>query len=180
MCDPITVGVGMAAVGVAGGVQDAKNADDAWASAETARRKQNIESVHQSNLQDANLQLQDLSNFEEAREALTNHSLDTLKAQGAVRTAAYEGNLSGNSINRVVNDSDNVMLRSKGQINEKYERDYTNIYSERESNRDGLIATLNNSYAVKPPSLMSKITGVVTSGAKGFSSGASMGAAAKK
>ena len=178
MCEPVTIAT--AAVGAASAYTSQQNKNKAWAASEEARRKQQIEAVRQSNVADAGLQLQNVSNFDEARESLSNHSLDSIKAQGSVQTAVAESMLSGNSVDRVVRDNDNILLRSKGQITENYERDYLNIYTQRESNRDNLIATLNNSAPIPRPSNLEGALSIATSAAQGAQMGSGLNSTIKK
>lgn len=172
MCEPFSIA--MATVGVASGITNANNQNKAWAANETARRKQNIEMVKQSNLQDANLQLQDKSNFEAARMELENHTLDSIKAQGTVHTAIMESNLEGRTTERVMRDVQNVSLRTKGMINENYQRDYLNIYTQREANRNQLIGAISNSYAAPKPDKLGQVLDTVGSGVQGAMMGAEL------
>lgn len=169
MCEPVSITT--AVLGASSAVTNVKNQNKAWAATETARRKQNIEMVRQSNLQDANLMLQDKSNFEQARQALENQTLDAIKAQGTVNAAINESNMEGRTTERVRRDVENVALRTKGMINENYQRDYLNIYTQREANRDQLISVISNSAASPRPSTFGQILDV----GMGTMQGASLG-----
>lgn len=155
------------AVSVLGGLMDSASQNDAYAAQETARRKQKLQMVRQANIQDANLMLQDKSNFEAARLELENQTMSAIKAQSTVRTAMAESNLEGRSMDRVMRDVENVHLRTKGQIQENYERDYHNIWVARASNRDQLIAGLEGSQPQQKPNGMGQLLGVATQGAQG-------------
>lgn len=129
-----------AALSVVGGLFDRKSQNAAKAQQAQAIRKQNIEIIRQANVADANLVLQNQSNYEVARQELENINIQGLKASAAVRTAIGESNLEGRSMDRVQADVDNQTLKAKGMLNENYRRDYTNILAERYSIRDSAIS----------------------------------------
>lgn len=166
MCEPVSIAT--AAVTVVSSISNSNNQNKAWAATEEARRKQNIEMVRQSNIQDANLKVQDMSNFEKVRQEMENATLDAIKAQGSVQVAVNESNLEGRTVDRVVRDVENVQLRTKGMINENYERDYLNIYTQRESNRNQLIGALTGSQAAMKPSKGGQILDAGVAGVQGY------------
>lgn len=172
MCEPVSIAMGVLAV--VGGISSANDQNKAYAATENARRKNNIQLVRQANTQDANLQLQDRSNFEAYRQELENTTMDAVKAQGTVQTAMAESNLEGRSMERVQRDVENVYFRTKGMINENYERDYHNIYVQRASNRDNLIAALEGSQPTIRPNQTSQILNVANQGMQGYMAGANL------
>ncbi|ACR16502.1 internal virion protein B [Vibrio phage 4141] len=172
MCDPVS-GT-LAALGAASGMMDYRNQNKAWAAAETARRKQNIEMVRQANLQDANLMIQDASNFEAIREEMNNATLDNIKAQGAVKLAISESNLEGRTTERVLRDVENVGLKTKGMLNDAYQRDYANIYAQRESVRNNLIGALSGSMAAPRPNAGDLFGSVLGGASQGYQIGSNL------
>lgn len=157
-----TAAVSMVSKGI-----DQKNQGKAAAAQEEARRKNLIQAVKQSNIADAGLKLQANESYKQARAELEKTSMDAIKAQGTVRTAMNESNLEGRSMERVMRDTENVALRTKGQITENYERDYHNIWIQRVNNRDSLIATIEGSQAVQMPDATGNALGLVQAGAQG-------------
>lgn len=178
MCEPMSIAAGVLAV--AGAATDAKNQNKAWAATETARRKQNIQAVRQANTQDANLMLKDVSNFEAYRQELESQTMDAIKAQGTVQTAMAESNLEGRSMERVERDVENVYLRTKGMINANYEREYANIYVQRQANRDQLIAQLEGTPASPRPDPIGQTLNVAQAGLSGFIAGQNLWGAMSK
>jgi hypothetical protein len=160
-----------AAVSVMGSLMDGKNQNDAHSAQEIARRKQNLQAVRQSNAADAGLRLQDKSNFEAARQELENQTLSHVKARSTVTTAMAESGLEGRSMDRVKRDVDNAYLRTKGMINENYSRDYTNIWAQRESNRDSLIAQIEGNPAQPKQGGLTNIIGMGTNAFQGATVG---------
>lgn len=157
----------MAAVSMVSKGIDQKNQGKAAAAQEEARRKNLIQAVKQSNIADAGLKLQANESYKQARAELEKTSMDAIKAQGTVRTAMNESNLEGRSMDRVMRDTENVALRTKGQITENYERDYHNIWIQRVNNRDSLAATIEGSQAVQMPDATGNALGLVQAGAQG-------------
>ncbi|MGL5707119.1 MAG: virion core protein, T7 gp14 family [Aeromonas sp.] len=164
----------MAAVSMVSKGIDQKNQGKAMAAQEEARRKNLIQAVKQSNIADAGLKLQANESYKQARAELEKSSMDAIKAQGAVRTAMNESNLEGRSMERVMRDTENVALRTKGQITENYERDYHNIWIQRVNNRDSLAATIEGSQAVQMPDATGNLLGMAQAGAQGAMVGQSL------
>lgn len=165
MCDPLSMT--MSAVGTVSSMMGSKAQGKAWAAQEEARRKQLIEAVKQSNIADASLKLQANESYKQARQELENQSMSAIKAKGTVTTAMNESNLEGRSMERVKRDTENIFLRTKGQITENYERDYHNIWVQRMDNRDNLIAQIKGSVAAPKPDTASQVLGAVNAGVQG-------------
>lgn len=157
----------MAAVSMVSKGIDQKNQGKAMAAQEEARRRNLIQAVKQSNIADAGLKLQAVESYKQARAELEKTSMDAIKAQGTVRTAMNESNLEGRSMERVMRDTENVALRTKGQITENYERDYHSIWIQRVNNRDSLAATIDGSQAVQMPDATGNLLGMAQAGAQG-------------
>lgn len=166
-----SIGAGLS---IMGSLFDGQSKNAAWAAQETARRKQLIQMVRQANTQDANLRLQDRSNFEAARQELENVTLDAVKAQGTVQTAMAESGLEGRSMDRVKRDTQNSYLRTKTAINTNYERDYANIYAQRVGVRDNLIAAVEGSQPAAKESGASQLLSGVTGAMSGAIAGTNL------
>lgn len=167
----IEVAIVGAVLGLAQGMSQANSQNQAWAMNEEARRKQNIQKLRQANTEDANLKLQDASNFQQARQQLESTTLDAIKNQGTVATAMAESGMEGRTMNRVKQDVANNALRAKGLINENYQRDYANIHAQRVSNRDELISYLEGSQPAPKPSLGEQVLNTAMSGVSGAMTG---------
>jgi len=169
MCDPVS-GT-MAVLGAAGGMMDIKNQNKAWAAQETARRKQKIQMVRQANSQDAALRLQASNLMTQARDILEQESIGYIQAKGAVNNAINESNLEGRTMDRVRADVDKQFLKTKVRIQSNYETDYANIYAERESVRDNLIAGLEGMPAQPKPNKLSQAVSLANSTIGGYQAG---------
>lgn len=157
----------MAAVSVLGSMTDSKNQNKAWAVQEEARRKQLIEAVKTSNYADASLKLAASESHKQARAELEANTMQAIKAKGTVTTAMGESNLEGRSMERVKRDTENMFLKTKGQITENYERDYHNIWIQRVENRQALISQIQGSSPAPKPSGASQGLGAVQAGVQG-------------
>lgn len=161
----------MAAVSMVSKASDQKSQGKALAAQEEARRKQLIEAVRQSNIADAGLQLQAQDSWVRARQDLEDHTMSAIKAKGTVTTAMGESNLEGRSMDRVARDVDNIALKTKGQINENYRRDYHNIWVQREQNRDSVISQIKGSQPIQMPDKLGQGLGLVGAGVSGALAG---------
>lgn len=137
--------IAKAGAGLAG---SAVNGQNQWAATITNNRMQKAELIRQGNVQDAALQVENLNAFQSAREGLNQHSLDNLKAQSTVKQAAAESNLEGRTIERELRVAENVGLKTRGQIQENYQRDYANIMANRIANREQTIRQIE---AIRDP-----------------------------
>lgn len=155
--------IAMAGAQIAGGAVSSQNQ---WAATVTNNRLQKAELIRQENVQDAALQIENMNAFQSAREGLNNHAMDSLKAVSTVKQAAAESNLEGRTIERVVREAENVTLRTKGQMQENYKRDYANIMAQRVSNREQLIAQMNAIRDPDKPPTMAERFGLSKEGLK--------------
>jgi len=173
MCEPVSIV--MSAVAAVGSIVDGKNQQKAAVKQEEARRKQKIEMMRQSNYKDANLQLQDMGNYDEARELLAEANLDAIETQASVSTAIGESNLSGRSMERIERQVANEALAVKTDINRSYERSYYNIYAQREANRNELISAYEGMPSVPQPDQLGLIANTVGATAQGVVTGYQLG-----
>ncbi|UTQ78177.1 internal virion protein [Aeromonas phage JELG-KS1] len=165
MCDPLSIT--MAAVGVVGGMMDSKNKGKAWAAQEETRRKQLTEALKASNIADASLKLAANESYKQARSELENNTMQAIKAKGTVTTAMGESNLEGRTMDRTMRDTENMFLKTKGQITENYERDYHNIWVQRLENNQNIIAQIQGSQPAPKPDSASQALNTVQSGVSG-------------
>lgn len=124
------------------------NSQNQWAATVTGNRLQKAELVRQANSADAALLLENANAFESAREGMNQHAMDSLKAISTVKAAASESNLEGRSMERTIRGAENAALKTRGALQENYERDYANILAQRIDNRTQLIAQMD---AIRDP-----------------------------
>lgn len=177
MCEPATIA--MTAVAVVGSVVDGKNKQKAATAQEEARRMQKIEMMRQANVNDANLQLQDMGNYDEARELLAQANIEAIQTEASVSTAIGESMIEGKSMERVQRQTANQALHTKSDINKSYERSYYNIYAKREANRNQLISAYNGMPSVQQPSELGLYLDAVGAGIQGASAGSQLSGAMK-
>lgn len=171
MCEPMTIMAGLAVVSAGMGEMQK---GQAWAAQETARRKNNREAVRQANYQDAALQLQDKQNFAAARREMEGISLESIRANGTVKTAIGESNLEGRTMERVAADVENAHLRAAVDVQRNYDTDYANVWAERDAVRNNLIATIEGNPAATKPSVLGGVLNVASAGVQGAIAGSQL------
>ncbi|WQY99545.1 internal virion protein B [Enterobacter phage NJ2] len=95
------------------------------------QRRQAIEMVREMNYKDADLRLQERGTLEAASQELTGMSMNKVRNMGTIRAAIGEGNLEGNSMDRVARVTEGDMIRAANGVTENYKRDYASIFAER-------------------------------------------------
>lgn len=178
MCDPVAATT--ATLSAVGGMVDIKNQNKAWATQETARRQQKMQMVRQANSQDAQLRLQAHNSFTQSRDVLEQESINYIQAKGAVETAIGESNLEGRTMDRNRRDVDRQFLNTKTRVKSNFETDYGNIWAERESVRDNLIAGLDGMPQQSKPSKLGQAIGLASSTIGGYQAGSSLSSTMKR
>lgn len=149
MCEPVSIAT--AVVGTVSAVSAGKSKQKAWAAQETARRKQNIETLKKSNVTDSNLLLDQANEWEQARAATLDVSNNQIAAMSAVNNAAGESMLAGNSVDRVKRMANNTFSAQKVDITDTYERNLGSIQNQRFMNAQNTKSAIENSQAAPPP-----------------------------
>lgn len=131
---------------VMGGMQQ----DQATAAGIDQQRRQQAEMIKQMNIKDANFKLEERDLLESTINDLTASNMNRVRAMGTVRAAIGEGNLEGNSMNRVARVTEGDMLRESMGINQNYQRDYSVILGNRYSNQEQTISAIKAQQASEP------------------------------
>lgn len=127
MCWMAAVPVAMAGVqAVSGNYAQAK-----MIAAQTeAGRRQAMEIMKQTNIQNADLSLQARSRLEEASSELTAQNMQKVQAMGSIRAAIGESNLEGASMERIKRVTEGQFIREANMVTENYRRDYQAIFAQ--------------------------------------------------
>lgn len=96
----------------------------------TAMRRQSKEQIKQMNIQNADLTLQQRDELEEAQDELTSQNLQKVQAMGSIRAAIGEGNLEGQSLDRVQRVTGGDYIREANKVTENYHRNYAAIFQQ--------------------------------------------------
>lgn len=100
------------------------------ASQTTAGRRQAIELMKQTNIQNADLSLQARSKLEEASSELTSQNMQKVQAMGSIRAAIGESMLEGASMDRIKRVTEGQFIREANMVTENYRRDYQAIFAQ--------------------------------------------------
>lgn len=125
---------------VMGGAQK----DQATAAQIDQGRRRSIELVREMNYNDANLKLQSRDLLDNAVQDLTAANMDRVRNMGTIRAAIGEGNLEGNSMDRVERVTEGDYLREASGITESYHRDYSVILGNRYANVENTKNAIDN------------------------------------
>lgn len=108
MCWMVAIPIAMAAVSsISGQQQQAK----AIASSNDASRRQAIQMVKESNIQNANSRLEQKQLLEDASQELTAQNMQKVQTMGTIRAAIGEGMLEGNSMDRIARIEEGKFIR---------------------------------------------------------------------
>lgn len=95
-----------------------------------AGRRQAIELMKQTNIQNADLSLQARSKLEEASSELTSQNMQKVQAMGSIRAAIGESMLEGSSMDRIKRVTEGQFIREANMVTENYRRDYQAIFAQ--------------------------------------------------
>lgn len=95
-----------------------------------AGRRQAVEIMRQTNIQNADLNLQARGRLEEASSELTAQNMQKVQAMGSIRAAIGEGMLEGASMERVKRVTEGQFIREANMVTENYRRDYQAIFAQ--------------------------------------------------
>ncbi|QBG78756.1 internal virion protein [Escherichia phage NC-A] len=100
------------------------------ASQTAAGRRQAMELMRQTNIQNADLSLQARSRLEEASSELTSQNMQKVQAMGSIRAAIGESMLEGASMDRIKRVTEGQFIREANMVTENYRRDYQAIFAQ--------------------------------------------------
>lgn len=95
-----------------------------------AGRRQAIELLKQTNIQNTDLSLQARSKLEEASSELTSQNMQKVQALGSIRAAIGESMLEGSSMDRIKRVTEGQFIREANMVTENYRRDYQAIFAQ--------------------------------------------------
>lgn len=100
------------------------------ASQTEAGRRQAMELMKQTNIQNADLSLQARSRLEEASSELTSQNMQKVQAMGSIRAAIGESMLEGSSMDRIKRVTEGQFIREANMVTDNYHRDYQAIFAQ--------------------------------------------------
>ena len=131
MCWRVAFPIARAAVSsISGQQQQAK----AIASSNDESRRQAIQMVKESNIQNANSSLEQKQLLEDASQELTAQNMQKVQTMGTIRAAIGEGMLEGNSMDRIARIEEGKFIREANVVNDQYRRDYASLFAKQLGN----------------------------------------------
>ncbi|WPJ21674.1 internal virion protein [Klebsiella phage 515] len=102
-------------------------------------RRQSAQMIKESNIQNANASLEQKQKLEEASAELSAKNLDKVQAMGTIRAAIGEGNLEGNSMDRIGRIEEGKFIREANAVTDNYRRDYASLFAQQLGNSESTI-----------------------------------------
>lgn len=115
-----------------------------------AGRRQAMELLKQTNIQNADLTLQAKSNLEEASAELSTQNMQKVQAMGAIRAAIGESNLEGRSMERIQRVAEGQFVREANMVTENYRRNYQAIFSQQLGAHQSTVSQIKEIYKGEP------------------------------
>lgn len=177
MCEPVSIA--MAAVALVGGAMAAKGKADAEGNAVDGQRRDAREQVKQMNMANANLQLTAQDNTDEARRQLSEINITALRNKGTVNAAIGESGISGNSMKRIKNVTDNEASAARMSVTDNYKRDYQSLFANQIANTENTKSALRGQGRIIKTSGLSHALDITSSTFNGYAAGSSVAANGK-
>lgn len=111
-----------------------------------AGRRQAMELLKQTNIQNADLTLQAKSNLEEASAELSTQNMQKVQAMGAIRAAIGESNLEGRSMERIQRVTEGQFVREANMVTENYRRNYQAIFAQQIGAHQSTVSQIKEIY----------------------------------
>lgn len=169
MCWMAAIPIAMSAASTLMGSKSQAEASAAQADAE---RHQKIQLIKTMNYEDANLRLQQTETGEAAFGNITQSRLQAIQNEGAVRAAAAESGMEGNTMNRVQRIVAMDSSREIQGIKDNYERDYAHLFASRVGNYESTVNQVDAlSGVAEQDDTMMTMLGLGNMGVKGWLTG---------
>ena len=133
---PAAMAVGQQALGGAQGEQ-------AKAAQIDQGRKQQMQLLKEMNYKEANLKLEARDLIDSTVQDMTASNMNRVRNMGTIRAAIGEGNLEGNSMDRVQRVTEGDFLRERQGLTDNYQRDYSVILGNRLANNENTVSQIN-------------------------------------
>lgn len=132
MCWMVAIPIAMA---VGQQMMSGAQSNQAVASQNDQSRRQAINMVNTMAYNNAGLSLENQDKLDQASQDLSLKSMQKVQALGTVRAAIGEGNLEGNSMNRIQNLTEGDQIRAANGVRDNYKRDYASIFAQQLGNQ---------------------------------------------
>lgn len=172
MCNPVSIG--MAAVGIAGSAQGARDQAKQEGRLIDAQRKQQHEMVRANNWANADSQMAIRDANESTRSMLTETNIERMTNMSLLSTAISESSMRGRSMDRLqsVQNLQYDMQESDTVLN--YQRDYQAIFADRVGAAESTKAQIQGMAPIPRTSNLTHAVNITQAGMSGASMGMSM------
>lgn len=147
MCWMVAIPIAMAAMQ---GVQSNMQGQQAAAAGIDQSRRQQAEMIKSMNYNDANLKLESRDLVDSTVQEMTQQNMNRVRNMGTIRAAIGEGNLEGQSMDRVARVTEGDFLREQQGLTDNYQRDYSVILGKRLSNQEQTVSKIKDMQASEP------------------------------
>lgn len=172
MCNPVSIG--MAAVGIAGSAQGARDQAKQEGRLIDAQRKQQHEMVRANNWANADSQMAIRDANESTRSMLTETNIERMTNMSLLSTAISESSMRGRSMDRLqsVQNLQYDMQESDTVLN--YQRDYQAIFADRVGAAESTKAQIQGMAPIPRTSNLTHAVNITQAGMSGASMGMSL------
>jgi len=132
MCWMVAIPIAMA---VGQQMMSGAQSNQAVAAQNDQSRRQAINMVNTMAYNNAGLSLENQDKLDQASQDLSLKSMQKVQAMGTVRAAIGEGNLEGNSMDRISRITEGDQIRAANGVRENYTRDYASIFAQQLGNQ---------------------------------------------
>ena len=131
MCWMSAIPIGLTAVS---SISAQKQQANAITASNDASRRQAVQMVKESNIQNANSRLEQKQLLEDASQELTAQNMQKVQTMGTIRAAIGEGMLEGNSMDRIARIEEGKFIREANAVDDQYRRDYASLFAKQLGN----------------------------------------------
>lgn len=147
MCWMVAIPIAMAA---AQGLQSSMQGQQAAAAGIDQGRRQQAEMIKQMNYTDANLNMESRDLLDSTVQEMTQQNMNRVRNMGTIRAAIGEGNIEGNSMDRIQRVTEGDFLREQQGLTDNYQRDYSAILGKRYGNQEQTMSKIKDMQANEP------------------------------
>lgn len=113
-------------------------------------RRQQMQMIKEMNYKEANLKLEARDLLDSTVQDMTQSNMNRVRNMGTIRAAIGEGNLEGNSMERVQRVTEGDFLRERQGLTDNYQRDYSAILGNRLANQENTVSQIKEMQKAEP------------------------------
>ncbi len=141
MCWMVAIPIAMAAMQ---GAQSNMQGQQATAAGIEQSRRQSKEMIKQMNYTETNLKMEQRDLLDSTVQEMTSQNMAKVRNMGTIRAAIGEGNIEGNSMDRIMRVTEGDFLREQRGLTDNYQRDYSAILGKRYGNQEQTLSKIKD------------------------------------